>query len=107
MKRKLPLIAVTLVVLLFPTVASACKEICESAFLPCVHEENTYSICLFDGQVCWMNYCRSGSSASLELSSKWKIASVEIERRPFETRESETRIATNTEPAKPEIPSLE
>jgi hypothetical protein len=110
MKRSLLLIAVTLVALAIPTVASACTEICEGAFGPCVYEEQTSSYCVWSGNVCWMRYCFTGSEdhATLLLSSKWKIASVEIERPgPAGTRESEVRVASNTEAAKREIPSLE
>ena len=109
MKRSLLLIAVTLVALAFPTAASACKEVCEGAFGPCVYKEQTNSYCEWSGSVCWMHYCFTSSEDHAELlSSKWKIASVEIERRgPANTPGSDVRIASNTEAVKPEVPSLE
>lgn len=110
MKRSLLLIAVTLVALAIPTVASACTEVCDGAFGPCSYSENTNSYCVWNGTICWMQYCFTSSEdhATLLLSSKWKIASVEIERSgPARTRESEVRVASNTEAVNREIPSLE
>jgi len=109
MTRSLLLIAVTLVALTFPTAASACTEVCEGIFGPCVYAENTYSYCEWSGSACWMHYCFTSSEDNAALlSSKWTIASVEIERAgPAGTRESEVRVASKTEEAKPEIPSLE
>jgi hypothetical protein len=109
MKRSLLLVAVTLVALAVPTVASACTEVCEGSFGPCTYSENTYSYCEWSGSICWMHYCFTSSEDNATLlSSKWKIASVEIERTgPARTRESEVMVASKTEAAKPEIPSLE
>jgi hypothetical protein len=111
MKRSLLLVAVTLLALSFPTGASACQWICESAFGPCIYEVNTYSVCIDTGGACWMDACWKRSAANPELlSTKWKIASIEIERNgPAGKRESEIRVAssTKTEHVKTELPSLE
>jgi hypothetical protein len=108
MKRSLLLIAVTLLVLSVPTVASACTETCD-LWAPCYYYEFAYSYCHESGNFCWFSPCLTSTAANPELlSSKWQIASVEIERRgPVDTRESETRIASHTEPVKAQIPSLE
>jgi hypothetical protein len=81
-------------ILAVPTTASACTEICESAFLPCVYEEMTSSICEFRNNVCWMTYvCREPRQT---LSARYQIASVEIERiDPADLRETEIRLASN------------
>jgi hypothetical protein len=109
MKRSFLLVAVTLLVLSVPTVASACTETCDGVWGPCYYYEYAYSYCHESDNICWFSPCRTSSPANPELlSSKWKIASIEIERRgPVETRESEMRIASNTEPLQRGIPSLE
>lgn len=96
MKRSLLLVALSLVVLAVPTVASACDYICESAFRPCVYEVNTDSVCEFRDNVCWMTYvCEEPGRQQALLSAKYQIASVEIERfTPVDTRDSAVRVAS-------------
>lgn len=109
MKRSLLLCALTLLVLAVPTTASACTWVCLGAFGPCVYEVNTSSYCIEEG-ACRMYYCYEDRAAAPRLlSTKYTIASVEIERRgPADPLESEIRVAALPEaaPTKADSPSL-
>jgi hypothetical protein len=110
MKRALLLMAVSVLALSFPTTASACFETCDGVWAPCYYYEYAYSYCHESGNICWFSPCRTSTTENPELlSTKWKIASVEIERiGPADQRPSEIRIAANTDPESPkaELPSL-
>ncbi|HYC89438.1 MAG TPA: hypothetical protein VEO54_09525 [Thermoanaerobaculia bacterium] len=109
MKRLLLLLALTLLALSVPTTASACMSFCDDLFGVCAPSSFEGTTCIAGETFCHTEYCRAPERAPSSL--KWKIASVEIERRaPAGKRESEIRIAsrdTRPEAAKPESSSLE
>ncbi len=104
MKRFLLLVVGAALVLLVPMDAAAeCGTMCASVFGPCV--ESTPDTACNDFGHCSENFCLGGSRpprAQL-LTSKYQIASVEIEyRSPADMRDGEIRVAakTNPEPVK-------
>ncbi len=75
----------------------------------CVPQAGINADCHYDAFSCWYSpgICfTSGSTQPDLLSSKWKIASIEIERRvPAEPLANETRVAVKAE--KKELPKLQ